>query len=58
MPNHFHLLVCPHDEQFSHHMQQFSISYTKAMNVRCGRVEALFQGVFQTVRVEKKGETE
>jgi len=35
-------------------MQQFSISYTKAMNVGCGRVGALFQGR-QAVRVEKRG---
>ena len=53
MPNHYHLLVCPHDDQFSRRMQRFSISYTKAINKRYGRVGSLFQGQFQAVRVDR-----
>ena len=34
MPNHFHLLVCPHDNDLSNRMQRLSISYTKAINKR------------------------
>ena len=50
MPNHFHLLVCPHDD-LSHRIQLFSISYTKAINKRYERVGGLFQGQFQAVRI-------
>ena len=32
MPNHFHLLVQPLDDQLSRRMQRLSISYTKAIN--------------------------
>jgi len=53
MPNHFHLLLCPHDDQLSRRMQRFSISYTKAINKRYGRVGALFQGQFQAVHVDR-----
>jgi len=53
MPNHFHLLVCPHDDELSRRMQRFSISYTKAMNKRYDRVGALFQGQFQAVHVDR-----
>ncbi len=52
MPNHFHLLVCPHDDELSRRMQRFSISYTKAMNKRYDRVGSLFQGQFQAVLVD------
>jgi REP element-mobilizing transposase RayT len=53
MPNHFHLLVCPRDDQFSQRMQRFSISYTKAINQRYHRVGVLFQDQFQAVRVDR-----
>ena len=53
MPNHFHLLVCPHDDELSRRMQRFSISYTKAMNTRYDRVGSLFQGQFQAVLVDR-----
>ncbi|HHH41248.1 MAG TPA: transposase, partial [Chloroflexi bacterium] len=53
MPNHFHLLVCPHDDQLSRRLQRFSISYTKAMNNRYERTGALFQGQFQAVHVDR-----
>ena len=53
MPNHFHLLVCPHDDQLSRRMQRFTISYTKAMNKRYERTGALFQGQFQAVQVDR-----
>ena len=52
MPNHYHLLVCPHDDQLSRRMQRFSISYTKAMNNRYCRTGALFEGQFQAVHVD------
>ena len=52
MPNHYHLLVCPHDDELSRRMQRFSISYTKAMNKRYGRTGALFEGQFQAVHVD------
>jgi putative transposase len=53
MPNHYHLLVSPTDDQFSRHMQRFSISYTKAINKRYDRVGALFQGPFQALQVDR-----
>jgi len=53
MPNHFHLLVCLHDDELSRRMQRFSISYTKAMNKRYDRVGSLFQGQFQAVLVDR-----
>ncbi|MBL7199200.1 MAG: transposase [Anaerolineae bacterium] len=53
MPNHYHLLVRPHDDHLSRRMQQMIISYTKAMNKRYRRVGALFQGQFQAVCVDQ-----
>ncbi len=53
MPNHFHLLLQPRDDDLSHHLQLFSISYTKAINKRYNRVGALFQGSFQAKRVDR-----
>jgi REP element-mobilizing transposase RayT len=53
MPNHFHLLVRPHDDQLSRRMQRLLISYTKAMNHRYRRVGALFQGQFRAVHVDQ-----
>jgi REP element-mobilizing transposase RayT len=53
MPNHYHLLICPHDDHLSRRMQQLIISYTKAMNKRYNRVGALFQGQFQAVYVDR-----
>jgi putative transposase len=53
MPNHFHLLIRPHDDQLSRRMQRFSISYTKAMNKRYDRVGALFQGQFRALHIER-----
>jgi putative transposase len=55
MPNHFHLLVSPHDDCLSRRMQRFSISYTKAINNRYGRVGALFQGQFQALPADQDG---
>jgi len=52
MPNHFHLLVCPHDGELSNRMQRLSISYTKAINKRYQRVGILFQGPFQAIPVQ------
>ena len=53
MPNHYHLLVSPADDEFSRHMQRFSISYTKAINKRYKRVGALFQRKFQALPVNQ-----
>lgn len=47
MPTHYHLMVHLREEDLSHRMQLFSISYTKAINQRHGRVGSLFQGAFQ-----------
>ena len=53
MPNHFHLLVSPQDDQLSRRMQRFSISYTKTMNERYERIGALFQGQFRAAHVDR-----
>ncbi len=53
IPTHFHWLLQPHDDDLSHHLQLFSISYTKASNKRYERVGALFQGQFQAKRVDR-----
>jgi REP element-mobilizing transposase RayT len=51
MPNHYHLIAQPHDDDFSHRMQLLTISYTKAINERYHRVGALFQGAFRARRI-------
>jgi len=53
MPNHYHLLVKLHNDDFSHAMQNFAISYTKAMNERYHRTGSMFQGAFQARLVDK-----
>jgi len=53
MPNHFHLLLQPHDDQLSRYLQMLAISYTKAINARHNRVGALFQGAFQARHVDR-----
>jgi putative transposase len=52
MPNHYHLLARPDDDDLSRHMMRLSVSYTKAINKRYGRTGSLFQGQFRTVLVE------
>jgi putative transposase len=52
MPNHYHLLLQPNDDALSHHLQMFTISYTKAINKRFERVGTLFQGAFQAKRID------
>ena len=52
MPTHYHLLVEFKIGDLSHRMQLFSISYTKAINERYGRVGGLFQGAFQAKLVD------
>ncbi|WP_204151964.1 transposase [Leptolyngbya sp. CCY15150] len=51
MPNHYHLLVYPKSAHLSQSMKSLSLSYTKAINKRFGRVGALFQGRFQRILV-------
>jgi len=53
MPNHYHLLVQLLSDDFSHAMQNFSISFTKAMNKRYHRVGSIFQGAFKARHIEK-----
>jgi putative transposase len=53
MPNHFHLLLCPHDDELSRRMQRFSISYTKAINKRYHRTGSLFEGQFQALHIDR-----
>ncbi len=53
MPNHYHLLLQPHDDDLSHKMQLFGISYTKSINKQQNRVGSLFQGQFQAVLVNQ-----
>lgn len=53
MPNHYHLLVYLHGNEFSHKvMQPFGTSYTKAINKVQNRVGALFQGRFKGIHIE------
>jgi putative transposase len=51
MPNHYHLLVCLRTDALAAAMKSLSLAYTKAINKRCNRVGALFQGKFQRVLV-------
>jgi len=51
MPNHYHLLLTPHDDDLSHRMQLLSISFTKTMNQKHNRVGSLFQGQFQATPI-------
>ncbi len=51
MPNHYHLLVRPNDDELSRHLMRLSVSYTKAINKRYGRTGSLFQGQFRAVLV-------
>ncbi len=53
MPNHYHFIAQPHDDDFSHHMQLLTISYTKAVNERYHRVGALFQGAFRAKHIDR-----
>ena len=53
MPNHYHFLLELINSNFSHSMQNFSISYVKAINERYGRSGTLFQGAFQSKLVEQ-----
>jgi len=54
MPDHYHLLLVPGEEDLSHRMQLLSISFTKAMNARHTRVGSLFQGQFQAIAVDQE----
>jgi REP element-mobilizing transposase RayT len=53
MPNHYHLLVHLKTDRFSEIMQAFSLSYSKSINKRFGRVGSLFQGRFKSVHVDR-----
>ena len=52
MPNHYHLLVRPNDDELSRHIMRLSVSYTKAINKRYERTGSLFQGQFRAVLVD------
>jgi REP element-mobilizing transposase RayT len=51
MPNHYHLLVRPNDDELSRHIMRLLVSYTKAINKRYERTGSLFQGQFRAVLV-------
>ena len=53
MPNHYHFLVEVRSFEFSHAMQNFSISSIKAINKHYKRSGALYQGAFQAKIVEQ-----
>jgi len=53
MPNHYHLLVHLNQENLSDAMQGFSLSYSKAINKKYGRVGSLFQGRFKAIPIHK-----
>lgn len=55
MPNHYHLLVYLKSEHLSQAMKSLSLSYTKSINKRFGRVGALLQGRFQRILVTHSG---
>ena len=52
MPNHFHLLLKPLNDEFSRKMQNFTISYVKSINKRYNRVGHLFQANFKAKLIE------
>ena len=57
MPNHFHLLLTAHIEDFGNKvMQRLSVSYTKGINKQEQRVGPLFQGPFQNRPVTSDGD--
>ena len=47
MPNHYHFLLKPIDNDFSHRMKNFTISYVKSINKNYNRVGHLFQGNYK-----------
>src|SRR6266403_698935 len=52
MPNHYHFLIQLKADEFSEAMQAFTLSYTKALNKRYGRVGSVFQGRFRAIHVD------
>jgi len=52
MPNHFHFLLKPLNDEFPLKMQNFTISYVKSINKRYNRVGHLFQGNFKAKLIE------
>ncbi|MEK7647241.1 MAG: transposase [Patescibacteria group bacterium] len=54
MPNHFHILVRPcQDNGISSFMQRVSVAYTKGFNKKYQRVGALFQGPYKAKLADK-----
>jgi REP element-mobilizing transposase RayT len=57
MPNHYHLIVAVHGDEFGLAvMQPLTVSYTKAINNQEGRVGAIFQGPFKARLVTSDGD--
>lgn len=52
MPNHFHFLLKPVDDEFPKRMKNFCISYTKSINKKYSRVGYLFQGNYKAKSVD------
>ena len=55
MPTHYHMLVRVKTSEVSLAMMRLSVSYTKAINKRFGRVGTLFQGQFQAKPIKQYG---
>lgn len=56
MPNHYHLLVSPVDEDIaniSRFAQKFGMGYAKYFNEKHSRSGVLWQGVFKKIRIER-----
>ncbi len=57
MPNHFHLLVYEQKGNgISSYLQRIEIAYTKYFNTKYNRSGYLFQGPFQSVRIENNNQ--
>lgn len=57
MPNHFHLLVYEQKRNgISSYLQRIEIAYTKYFNTKYNRSGYLFQGPFQSVRIENNNQ--
>jgi REP element-mobilizing transposase RayT len=52
MPNHYHLLIRATNDDVSHAMQNFGISFAKSLNSHFQRVGSVFQGPFQAKTVD------
>ena len=55
MPNHYHLLIKPRQENaISAFMKKLNMGYAKYFNIKYNRSGALFQGKYKAVHIEKE----